>query len=73
MAGIFIGTRLSTFSAYITRLRGYRGAGNLESYFTDGSPGSEMDDRGSPRFSWINWIRSGYPFWGREFREGWQF
>jgi hypothetical protein len=71
LAGKFMGTRLSTFSAYITRLRGYLGASDLSISFTDGCAGSEMDDEGSPPFSWINWVRSGYPIWGREFREGW--
>ena len=73
LATTFVGTRLSTFSGYITRLRGYHGASDQGSYFTDGSPGSEMDDHGSPRYSWINWVASGYPLWGREFREGWEF
>lgn len=72
-ATLFIGTRLSTFSAYITRLRGYYGAADKSSYFTDGSPGSEMDDRGLPSFSWMNWVNSGNPLWGREFREAWEF
>jgi len=72
-AAMFIGTRLSTFSAYITRLRGYRGAADKNTYFTDGSPGSELDDRGMPGFSWTNWVTSGNPLWGREFREGWEF
>jgi hypothetical protein len=71
-AGIFIGTRLSTFSGYINRLRGYYGAPDKNIYFTDGFPGSEMDDAGSPPFSWINWMRDGHPWWGREFREGWE-
>ena len=73
LATLFVGTRLSTFSAYITRLRGYYGAPDKNSYFTDGSPGSEMDDRGSPPFSWMNWVRSGNPLWGREFKEAWEF
>lgn len=72
-AQLFIGTKLSTFSGYITRLRGYYGAADKNSYFTDGSPGSEMDNRGSPRFSWSNWVKSGNPLWGREFREAWEF
>jgi hypothetical protein len=72
-ARLFVGTRLSTFSGYITRLRGYHGAADRNSYFTDGSPGSELDDLGLPAFSWINWLKMGYPLWGREFREGWEF
>jgi hypothetical protein len=69
---LFMGTRLSTFSAYITRLRGYYGAPDKNIYFSDGYPGGEMDSQGSPPFSWINWIRNGNPWWGREFREGWE-
>jgi|SRR5579875_709180 len=72
-ARVFVGTRFSTFSAYITRLRGYRGAADQNTYFTDGLPGSEVDSHGSPPFSWINWLKMGYPMWGREFREGWDF
>jgi hypothetical protein len=71
-ARLFVGTRLSTFSGYITRLRGYQGRADRNSYFTDGAPGSQMDDLGSPAFSWINWLKLGYPLWGREFREGWE-
>jgi hypothetical protein len=71
-AHTFLGTRLSTFSGYITRLRGYYGAPDKNVYFTDGFPGSDMDEEGSPPFSWINWIRRGNPWWGREFREGWE-
>jgi hypothetical protein len=71
-AALFLGTRLSTFSAYISRLRGYYGAPDSNVYFTDGSPGSEMDDVGSPLFSWTNWLRAGNPLWGREFKEGWE-
>src|SRR5262249_4168894 len=70
-ARVFVGTRLSTFSGYITRLRGYRRAEDTGSYFTDGSEGSEMDDGDNPPFSWTNWLRRGQPIWGREFREAW--
>jgi hypothetical protein len=68
----FLGTRFSTFSAYIVRLRGYLGAVDRNTYFTDGSPGSEIDSIGAPPFSWTNWMASGGPLWGREFREGWE-
>jgi hypothetical protein len=71
-AQIFVGTKLSTFSAYITRLRGYYGAPDQNTYFTDGSPGSEMDELGEPLFSWKNWVEGGNPLWGREFREAWE-
>jgi hypothetical protein len=72
-AEVFIGTRLSTFSAYITRLRGYYRVANQAIHFTDGSLGSEIDDDGSPAFSWVNWVRGGNPLWGREYREAWTF
>ena len=71
-AELFIGTRLSTFSGYINRLRGYYGAPDKNIYFTDGFSGSDADDQGSPAFSWLNWIRTGNPWWGREFKEGWE-
>jgi hypothetical protein len=72
-ADLFIGTNVSTFSAYITRLRGYYRAPDQNTYFTDGSPGSEMDEEGSPQFSWIHWLWMGNPWWAREFKEAWEF
>jgi hypothetical protein len=69
----FIGTKLSTFSGYITRLRGYNRTDDTSIRFTDGSPGSEMDSSGSPLFSWANWVDAGHPQWGREFKESWEF
>ena len=27
---------------------------------------------GSPPFSWKNWMQSGNPLWGREFKEAWE-
>jgi hypothetical protein len=72
-ADVFLGTRLSTFSSYITRLRGYYRVPNQAIHFTDGSAGSEIDDDGAPAFSWANWMRSGNPLWGREYREAWNF
>jgi hypothetical protein len=71
-ARAFVGTRLSTFSSYITRLRGYRGAVDQGIRFTDGGPGDECDD-GSEGYSWVNWLRRGYPLWGREYREAWRY
>src|SRR5262249_13813517 len=65
----FVGTRLSTFSAYITRLRGYMRAPNLEVRFTDGAWEPHWDNSGEPLFSWTNWVTRGFPLWGREYRE----
>jgi hypothetical protein len=72
-ASVFIGTRLSTFSGYITRLRGYYGALDKQTYFTDGSTGSETDAQSAPPYSWINWLNEGNPLWGREYKEAWEF
>jgi hypothetical protein len=67
---IFVGTKLSTYSGYITRLRGYYGNPDTNIYFTDGSPCMDTD---ASRFSWEDWVQSGNPLWGREFREAWEF
>lgn len=70
-ADTFTATRLSTFSAYITRLRGYHGCGDVRVRFTDGTHHRIRDERGWPQFSWEPTFRSGQPLWGRDFREGW--
>jgi len=70
---VFVGTRLSTFSGYITRLRGYRGQADKQILFTDGFSTSELDRQGHLPFSWINWMQSGNPWWGREYKEAWEF
>jgi hypothetical protein len=74
-ARVFVGNRLSTFSGYITRLRGYRKAANTEIFFTDQRPTNPRRRRKSsrPRFSWQESIAAGTPIWGREYREGWEF
>jgi hypothetical protein len=68
----FMGTRLSTFSAYITRLRGYPGAPDQRLRFIDGGWCDAMDAAGSPLFSWHNWKQASGPLWGREFPEAWR-
>jgi len=73
-AEIFVGNRLSTFSGYITRMRGYRGAADTGIYFTDGSCARrERQRKGRSRFSWQDSISAGTPLWGREYSEGWEF
>lgn len=78
-AEMFIGSRLSTFSGYITRLRGYMGKAYQETHFTSddadkwlvlerdqGREGHRVGER-LPLWSgeW-NWAT-----WGREFKEAW--
>lgn len=69
LAETFTGTRLSTFSAYVNRLRGYNGVADTSFRFTDGaihpSPSAGL-------FSWENFYLPVEPLWGREFSEGWQ-
>ena len=68
LANTFTGTRLSTFSAYINRLRGYNRVADTSFRFTDGllhhTPSSVW-------FSWEAFIPDKEPLWGREFSEGW--
>jgi hypothetical protein len=70
-ANIFVGTRWSTFSGYITRLRGHRRSRNAEIYFTDGY---KLHQNRNPmeRVSWSSWLEAGNQFWGREYQEGWE-
>eukprot|EP01062_Namystynia_karyoxenos_P006246 TRINITY_DN12180_c0_g1_i1.p1 TRINITY_DN12180_c0_g1~~TRINITY_DN12180_c0_g1_i1.p1 ORF type:complete len:502 (+),score=178.01 TRINITY_DN12180_c0_g1_i1:101-1507(+) len=71
-AEVFVGTKYSTFSAYVTRLRGYDpGVRNKNCYFTDtwysGPSHTVPEDR---PFSWgPRWRRA---FWAREFPEAWE-
>jgi hypothetical protein len=71
LAETFLGTRLSTFSAYINRLRGYHGSGDTRVRFTDGTHRRVRDTEDWPAFSWEPSRRHNQPLWGREFREGW--
>lgn len=68
----FVGTRLSTFSGYVHRLRGYLGAADDSVRFTDMSHHRVKDDEGAPTFSWEATRNHGEPLWAREFFEGWR-
>lgn len=65
----FTGTRLSTFSAYVDRLRFYSRR-NEKPRFTDGTHNHIDDAEGAPLFSWQPTMRRTTAIWGREFREG---
>lgn len=67
----YVGTRLSTFSAYVNRIRGYIGAADTSIRFTDLSHRRIRDDEGNPAFSWQPSRQCGEPLWAREFQEGW--
>lgn len=76
-ADIFIGSRLSTFSGYITRLRGYSGQRYLETHFTsdnaedwlelERTQGLEGQRVGDKLPLWQNGWQ--WSTWGREFME----
>ncbi len=66
----FIGTKLSTFSSYITRLRGYNNMQNKDILFTDRTEERILDNKYN--YSWVNWLKAGEPIWGREYREGYE-
>jgi hypothetical protein len=65
----YVGTRLSSFSGYVNRLRGYFGVEDTSVRFTDGTH-LRVDDTDT-MFSWQAWRGHGEPVWGREFKEGW--
>jgi hypothetical protein len=78
-ARLFIGSRLSTFSGYITRLRGYTNQTYQETHFTtdqseawlalEREQGLEGFRAGDQLPLWTNgWS---WATWGREFKEGW--
>jgi hypothetical protein len=64
----FLGTRMSTYSSYVCRLRGYYGLVDRRVRFTCGRHNA-VPDGGA--FSWEAARRAGDPMWGREFEEGW--
>ena len=71
LAETFTGTRWSTFSAYINRLRGYHRMGDTRIRFTDGIHHHIRDTERWPQFSWQPAVRHREALWGREFQEGW--
>eukprot|EP01065_Artemidia_motanka_P019237 TRINITY_DN22807_c0_g1_i2.p1 TRINITY_DN22807_c0_g1~~TRINITY_DN22807_c0_g1_i2.p1 ORF type:complete len:486 (+),score=157.04 TRINITY_DN22807_c0_g1_i2:53-1459(+) len=80
-ADVFVGTKFSTFSAYITRLRGYSAVRNKELYFTDTNytrHESLRDEERKP-YSWsgeganrLGDYRGYRPYWIREYPEAWE-
>lgn len=70
-ASVFVGTRLSTFSGYITRLRGYAGGVDLGIYFTDGESAVPALPAGH-RYTWQASLEAGTPLWAREYEEAWK-
>ena len=70
-ASMFFGTKLSSLSGFVVRMRGYLFQFDQETRFTNGMEGSEIDNQ-SPAYSWANWMNQGQPLWGRQFREGWK-
>eukprot|EP01097_Dermamoeba_algensis_P008487 TRINITY_DN5684_c0_g1_i1.p1 TRINITY_DN5684_c0_g1~~TRINITY_DN5684_c0_g1_i1.p1 ORF type:complete len:480 (-),score=112.40 TRINITY_DN5684_c0_g1_i1:162-1565(-) len=67
---LFVGTRLSTFSSYITRLRAHMGMADLNTYVTYLQYPSEYK-RGYPIPPW-NRPDLGYCSWCREYSTAWE-
>merc|ERR1712146_163197 len=80
-AKTFVGTRLSTFSAFATRMRGFMGKPNVETYFTTDQLGpvvqKETHDglEGHKHDSLLPTWRDGWTWatWGRDFKEPFEF
>jgi hypothetical protein len=78
-AKMFVGSRLSTFSGYITRLRGYMNATYQETHFTTDSSDAWLElerDKGlegyRPSDRLPLWAKEwSWATWGREFKEAW--
>lgn len=65
---IFVGTKFSTMSSYIYRLRGYLGQADTQ-YYSTSSAYRDPEDVAEP--SWFGLVPSGN-HWTREFPEAWQ-
>jgi hypothetical protein len=80
-ARTFVGTRLSTFSAFAVRMRGFMGKENVETYFTtDDLRNRQADERangveGHRADSLLPTWRPGWLWatWGRDFKEPFEF
>lgn len=70
----FVGTKLSTFSGFITRMRGYmRDINDKGIYFTDTPYPDKYDDAKMFSVTYPTWSAywDYYGIWGREFSESW--
>lgn len=70
----FVGTKLSTFSGYIVRLRGYMNdIEDKNTYFTDTYYPDEYNNTDLFKKTYPTWSYwTYYAHWGREFQESWE-